>query len=77
MEGIKMKISRYTYNQFVSPEFKAPSKFYYKDSFGNYIFMHTRSFVRAKEYVDNKHGKGFFVVRRYSTPKSTKQITAR
>ena len=46
---------------FYSDEFKPKGRFYYRDPFGNYIYILVRKREQAQEYIDKKYGINKFI----------------
>lgn len=69
MKQKEIRTTEVTYNEFASPEFKSPSRWYIKSVF-NYVFIHVRTREQAQEYVDNEYGKNFYLVRSFGLEKT-------
>lgn len=68
MKQKEIRTTEITYDEFTSPEFKSPSRYYIKSVF-NYVFIHVRTREQAQEYVDNEYGKSFYIVRSFGLEK--------
>lgn len=68
MKQKEIRTTEITYDEFSSPDFKSPSRYYIKSVF-NYMFIHIRTREQAQEYVDSVYGKNFYLVRSYGLEK--------
>ena len=68
MKQKEIRTTEITYDEFASPEFKSPSRWYIKSVF-NYVFIHVKTREQAQEYVDNEYGYNFYLVRSYGLSK--------
>lgn len=66
-----------SFSDFADPTFTAPSRFYYKDAMGDFVFIHLRTRALAQEYLNTVYGKGFYKVRSYGVEAQDNEITAR
>lgn len=66
-----------TFEDFADPEFKAPTKYYFKNASGDFVFIHRRTRESSQSYLDETYGKGFYKVRSYGVDKQDKELTAR
>lgn len=64
----EIRTTEVSYDEYVSPEFKAPARYYIKSVF-HYVFIHVRTREQAQEWVDQEYGKGFYLVRSYGLEK--------
>ena len=55
--------------------FKHPSKYYFINSLGWAVYIHTRSREVAEQYITDEYSKGFFKLRTSSLEKTTKDLT--
>ena len=69
MKQKEIRTTEVTYDEFASPEFKSPSRWYIKSVF-NYVFIHVRTREQAQEYVDSVYGKNFYLVRSFGLEKT-------
>lgn len=69
MKQKEIRTTEVSYDEFASPEFKSPSRWYIKSVF-NYVFIHVRTREQAQEYVDNQYGKNFYLVRSFGLEKT-------
>ncbi len=68
MKQKEVRTTEITYDEFSSPDFKSPSRYYIKSVF-NYVFIHVRTRELAQEYIDSEYGKSFYLVRSYGLEK--------
>lgn len=68
MKQKEIRTTEITYDEFASPEFKNPSRYYIKSVF-NYVFIHVKTRELAQQYVDNEYGKSFYIVRSFGLEK--------
>ena len=59
------------------PDFKAPSNFFYVNSLGDKVFLHTRSRKAAREWLDKEYGKGFFQLRTFKIESTNQPLSVR
>lgn len=59
------------------PDFVAPSNFFFRNSLGDYCFLHTRSRKKATEWLDKEYGKGFFKIRTIKIESTNNPVTVR
>lgn len=64
----EIKTTLISYDDFASPEFKAPARYYIKSVF-NYVFIHVKTRELAQQYVDDNYSKGFYLVRSFGLEK--------
>jgi len=55
---IKPEIFTFTYEEFTDDSFKAPTKHYFKDALGNYVFVKYSDRLVLQAWVDEEYGKG-------------------
>lgn len=73
----KEKINTTTIDQseLAEDDFKAPSKYYFINAFGEAIFIHTRDRAVAERYITETYGKGFYKLRTSSIDRPKGDIT--
>lgn len=57
------KISGYSFNTFTSDDFKAPSKYYYRNAFGDMVFFKAHRRKKANEMLKELEGVGKYQLR--------------
>jgi hypothetical protein len=55
---IKPEITVVSYEDFTSDEFKPPSKYYFKNALGQFVFPVYRDRLVLQAWVDEEYGKG-------------------
>lgn len=68
MKPKEIRTTEITYDEFASPEFKSPSRWYIKSVF-SYVFIHVKTRELAQEWVDQEYSKGFYLVRSFGLEK--------
>lgn len=69
MKQKEIRTTEVSYDDYASPEFKSPCRYYIKSVF-NYVFIHVRTREQAQEYVDSVYGKNFYLVRSFGLEKT-------
>ena len=66
------------YQEFNSPDFKNPARYFIRNALGDYVFYKTSKRQEAQGAVDSEYGKGKYKVTNYSfNTGNNKEITAR
>jgi len=71
-----IETARISYNEFTSPDFNNPAKWFILDALGDYVFIKTRKREVAQQWVDSEYGCGKYRVSSY-TQSASGEITAR
>lgn len=62
-EQYRDKVRVYSYDEYISDNFRAPSKFFYRNAFGDAVFFKTRSRKKANEMLKELEGEGKYQLR--------------
>lgn len=68
MKQKEIRTTEVSYDDYASPDFKNPARYYIKSVF-NYVFIHVKTRELAQQWADENYGKGFYLVRSYGLEK--------
>lgn len=72
----EVKTLSVTYDEFISLD-KFPSKFYFKDGMGDFVFIYLKDRKLAKEWLDKEYGRGHYTLRCSGLDDMPERLSAR
>lgn len=73
----KVRVTVVTFAEFSQYDFIPPATWFFKNSLGEYTFIHTRNRATAQDWVDEHYGKGRYTVNASKMQKGKGDVTCR
>lgn len=72
-----VRVTIVSFEEFSAYDFIPPATWFFKNSLGDYTFIHTRNRATAQAWVDEHYGKGRYTVNASKMQKGSGDITCR